>query len=64
MTDQRVDPAGAARQLSVGALAELAEQQGIHPEWSDLEAVLGTLSDLASDLSEVERMVSQPFAGQ
>jgi hypothetical protein len=64
MTEQRADPTAPARLLSVGALAELAEQQGIHPEWGDLEAVLGTLSDLASDLSELERMVSQPFAGQ
>jgi hypothetical protein len=43
---------------SIEFLRSLAEQQSVHPEDVDLEAVLGFLSAILPALAEIERRLS------
>jgi hypothetical protein len=64
MSSEGVVTRAAPPPLSLRALTELAEHQGVHPDVRDLEAVLGTLCDLAADLARLETTLSLEVAGQ
>jgi hypothetical protein len=44
--------------LTVRALAEAAERQGVHPDVRDIEAVLGTVNDLVDEVARLDAGLS------